>query len=100
MPKGVSGNPAGFSKARREAIEGIQVKARRYTQEALDALVEALKTGDRVNAANSLLAYGYGKPQSNVTIRKITSMADLTDEELAMIVANHKAAAQQSSTRS
>lgn len=38
-----------------------------------------------MSAATVLLAYGYGKPQSNVNVRVIHSIEDLSDEELAAI---------------
>jgi hypothetical protein len=48
---------------------------------------EVAKGGrDGVRAGELLLAYGYGRPVATMNIRKITSVADLTDEELAAIL--------------
>lgn len=83
--KGVSGNPAG----RPKAIHDLK----RLCQEALPEIVAALiaaldKPTERVPAANVLLAYGFGKPIARVEHRLIRSMSDLTDEELAALIAS------------
>jgi hypothetical protein len=60
--------------------------AREMTPEVMAALLEALKKpGERVPAASVLLAYGYGKPTQTLNVRKITSVQDLTDDELAIL---------------
>lgn len=80
--KGKSGNPGG----RPKVAADVKLLAREHTQAAIEALVEALKKpNERVPAANVLLAYGYGRPQQTVNVRKITDVADLTDEELAAL---------------
>jgi hypothetical protein len=60
--KGQSGNPNGRPKKDRE----IEELARQHTPEAIAALVEALKGRDRVQAANVLLSYGWGRPRQPV----------------------------------
>ena len=57
--KGVSGNPSGRPAVARD----IQELCREKTPEAVAALMEALqKPGERVRAAEVLIAYGYGRP--------------------------------------
>lgn len=65
----------------------IRIMCREVTPEVVKALTDALKTkGERVSAANTLLAYGYGKPQSTTNIRVIRSITDLSEDELRFIV--------------
>ncbi len=62
---GQSGNPGG----RPAVVRGIQELARQHTPEAVEALVEALKRpGERVRAAEVMLAYGYGRPTQQVEV--------------------------------
>ena len=82
MP-GQSGNPSG----RPAVVKHIQELARQHTPEAVSALVAALKKpGERVAAADKLLAYGYGRPAQTVTVRQIKSIEDLSMDELLAIV--------------
>lgn len=79
---GQSGNPGG----RPVIVKHIQELARQHTPEALQALLDALKMpGERVPAANVLLAYGYGRPTQRNDVRVIRSIEDLTDAELAAL---------------
>lgn len=79
---GESGNPGGKPKV----PVHVRELARAYTEDAVKALVKCLKVkGERVAAANTLLAYGYGKPATTVNLRVITSIADLSTEELEAI---------------
>src|ERR1700744_4894880 len=69
--KGQSGNPKGRPE---HPVTDIKVLARAHAAEAVAALVAALKTkGERVPAANTLLAYGFGRPLQNANVRVITS---------------------------
>lgn len=64
-PKGVSGNPGGFTKERRRSVARFRKMCRKYTKQALAALVAALsEPGERVPAAKVLLEYAYGKPDA------------------------------------
>lgn len=82
---GQSGNPSG----RPKVVQHIKELARAYTAEAIQALVEALKDPrSKVPAAMALLDRGYGRPEQTHTIRTITRIEDLTDEELASLAAN------------
>jgi hypothetical protein len=48
---------------------------------------EVAKGGrDGVRAGELLLAYGYGRPVQTMNLRKITSVSDLTDDELVAIL--------------
>lgn len=77
--KGLSANPGGRPKAPTEA----KLIARLLTPDAFRALKAALKRpGERVSAATVILAYAHGKPASNVNLRVIRSMEDLSEEEL------------------
>jgi hypothetical protein len=82
--KGRSGNPSG----RRKSAIGSQALYREYGGKVLAMLVKEMTEGgkDRVRAAELLLAYGYERPVQTMNLRKITSIADLTDEELAVIL--------------
>jgi hypothetical protein len=76
---GVSGNPGG----RPAIVKNIQELARQHTAHAVAALLAALqKPGERVAAAQVLLAYGYGRPVQTANLRVVRSWEDLTDEEL------------------
>lgn len=79
---GRSGNPGG----RPAVVKSVQDLARQHTADAVGALVAALaKPGERVPAANVLLAYGYGRPAQTQNVRVIRSIEDLTDAELAAL---------------
>lgn len=65
---------------------------REFTPEIIEALRQSLKTsGDRVAAANTLLAYGYGRPIQSVNHRVIRSWSELTGEELDALIAQGRA---------
>jgi hypothetical protein len=44
-----------------------------------------------IRAGELLLAYGYGRPVQTMSVRKVTSVTDLTDEELAAILGEDEA---------
>jgi hypothetical protein len=80
---GVSGNPKGRP---RQLVSDIKPLAREHAHEAIKALVAALKVkGERVPAATTLLAYGYGRPIQNANLRVINRIEDLSDAELEAI---------------
>lgn len=82
---GQSGNPAGRPRVPPE----FKQACRELTDTALTALTEALKvSGERVPAAALIMAYGYGKPVARIEHRIIRTVGDLTDEELAGILAS------------
>jgi hypothetical protein len=82
--KGQSGNPGG----RPKIVAHIKDLARLRTDDAVAALVAALKNpNERVSAATILLAYGYGRPQQTINVRKIKSIDDLDEEELSILAA-------------
>lgn len=64
---GVSGNPGGRPKAMAE----VRDHARKYTREAIETLVEAMRRGEthsaRITAAQVLLDRGWGKAPQAVT---------------------------------
>lgn len=79
---GQSGNPSGRPAGTREFVE----QCRKLAPEAITALREALKRPrDCVAAANTLLAYGYGRPVQTQNIRVIRSFEDLSEEELRQL---------------
>jgi HEAT repeat protein len=70
-------------------VRNLQALAREHTEEAIDALVAALKhPATRVSAATALLDRGYGKPVQTLSHRVIRSVADLTDQELDALLAS------------
>jgi hypothetical protein len=82
---GQSGNPGG----RPAVLKNLQALAREHTEEAIEALVVALKyPATRVAAATTLLDRGYGRPVQTLNQRIIRSVADLSDEELHSILAS------------
>jgi hypothetical protein len=82
---GQSGNPLG----RPAVVKTLQALAR---EQAIQALVAALKhPSTRVSAATALLDRGYGRPIQTQHTRVIRSASDLTDEELAAIIAGGEA---------
>jgi hypothetical protein len=82
--KGQSGNPSG----RPKSTIGLQALCRDQDGKVLAMLVKEVTEGGkhRVRAGELLWAYGHGRPVQTMNVRKITSVADLTDEELAAIV--------------
>ena len=93
---GQSGNPGG----RPAVVKNIQELARAHTADAIAALVAALKEPrERVAAATALLDRGYGRPEQTHTVRRITRIEDLTDEELANLAAHAERERHQGGTR-
>jgi HEAT repeat protein len=81
--QGESGNPGG----RPAILKNLQALAREHTEEAINALVAALNyPATRVSAAAALLDRGYGRPIQTLNQRIIRSIADLSDEELKMLM--------------
>ena len=71
--KGQSGNPSGMTAQKAQRIRTIRELAKAYTPEALEALKAALKNkGERVRAAEVLLAYAWGKPTQKVEVDSLT----------------------------
>ena len=90
---GQSGNPDG----RPAIVKSLQAACREHTPTAIKALLAALETpGERVPAANLLLAYGYGRPAQTQNVRFISSVKDLTDAELAAVTGRADEEEQQS----
>ena len=90
---GKSGNPGG----RPRPVQSIQELARKHTIEALDVLVQIMLNekgppNARVAAANTLLDRAYGKaPTFSTSDTQVYKRAiDMTDDELAAIVAGAK----------
>ena len=90
---GTSGNPGG----RPRAAHSIQELARQHTTEALDVLVQIMLNekappNARVAAANTLFDRAYGKAPTFSTTDPGTfkRAIDMTDDELAAIVAGAK----------
>jgi hypothetical protein len=66
--RGRSGNPGGRPR-------GIEARAREFTEEALQALVAALRNPkERVAAASVLLNYAWGKPRQVIEATAETSI--------------------------
>lgn len=66
-----AGRPKGVSHRATEAEKaGLEIKARKHTGTALDALVEVAQSGEseaaRVSAATALLDRGYGRPRQQL----------------------------------
>src|SRR4051794_19249121 len=75
---GQSGNPGGRPKAERNVRE----LAQRHTAEAIEALVDVVRTGkpaERVQAATALLDGGWGGPSTGMEMTSTvkTSLVDL-----------------------
>ena len=76
--KGQSGNPGGRPKAERS----VRDLAQQYTAEAVEALVDVVRTGkpaERVQAATALLDRGWGRPSTAIEMTSTvkTSLVDL-----------------------
>jgi Family of unknown function (DUF5681) len=75
---GQSGNPGGRPKAERNVRE----LAQQHTVEAVEALVDVVRTGkpaERVQAATALLDRGWGRPSASIEMTSTvkTSLVDL-----------------------
>ena len=84
---GQSGNPSG----RARIANNVREIARQHTADAINALVEIVQDKShpqRVAAANSLLDRGYGKPIQQVEVGKPGAFAELSEEELDLIIVN------------
>jgi hypothetical protein len=78
-----STEPSNKPRGRPKASMSARATATELIPHAYRALKAAMKKpGERVGAANTVLAYALGKPQTNTTIRIIHSMADLSEAEL------------------
>ena len=89
--RGSSGNPGG----RPRAAHSIQELARRHAPEAIKTLADIAKNGTpsaRVSAAIALLDRAYGKAPTFSTsdTQAFKRAIDMTDDELAAIVAKAK----------
>lgn len=85
--KGQSGNPGGRPK-------GIAAKAREYTDQALEVLVEGMADKDsrvRVAAAKEVLDRGWGKPLT-MTADVTKKLDEFTDDDLDAGIAFLRAA--------
>ena len=73
--------------------EGLEGRARLYTDQALKALIDVATKGEseaaRVTAANALLDRGYGRPRQAVEIAHVApdDLPNLSDDDLAAIAA-------------
>lgn len=70
-PAGVSGNPGGYSKEKRQAVARVADLAREYTPEAIQTLATIMKDEKatrttRIAAANALLDRAWGRPPQSV----------------------------------
>jgi hypothetical protein len=86
---GQSGNPAKRGKIGRPR-GSYRVDLRDMCREVAEEAVEALRLALRdkasvVAAANTILAYAYGKPISTTVVRTIRSVEDLTEDELRLL---------------
>ena len=78
-------------------IRPIALRARDFTGLSLKTYVDCLKSkdaswGDKIRAADALLARGYGKPMENVNVTSLNSFAGLSDGDIAATLANIRAA--------
>jgi hypothetical protein len=89
--KGESGNPGGISSASLSA----RAQAQALAPAAFRALKAALKRpGERVTAATVILDRAYGKVPANVHMRVISTITDLSDDELMAIAGDTEGALQ------
>ena len=81
-----------------KANSGLRDLARKYTPEALEALVKVMREGEseaaRVSAANSILDRGYGKPSQVLAgdedggpVRVAADVSGLSDAALREVAA-------------
>jgi hypothetical protein len=95
--KGVSGNPGG----RPRELADVKALAREHTAEAIETLVELMRTGRtdsaRAAAASELLSRAWGKPSLPLLHENGPPQLTLTDEQHASLIdALRVATAQQS----
>jgi hypothetical protein len=83
---GQSGNPGSKPKdpEARAKQSYLRDLCREHVPEAVDALMEALRSGTErsVRAAEVLCAYGYGRPVQTSIVRRVTDFGELDDDEL------------------
>jgi hypothetical protein len=92
---GASGNPGGKPRNPEAVKKHSQLRdlCRQHVGKAIDALLAALEEKqERVRAADILLAYGYGRPQQTVNVRRILDIGELDDEELLALAQGADAA--------
>jgi hypothetical protein len=83
--------PIGTRRTPGDCEKPAKALVRDHTEEAIDALVAALKhPAARVSAATALLDRDYGKPVQALSHRVIRSVADLTDDELNALLASEE----------
>lgn len=73
-------------------VTDVKVLARSYTLEATRTLAETMRDRNspptvRVSAANSLLARGWGSPESSATVTVKTDAREMSSDELVAIAA-------------
>lgn len=84
-PKGVSGNPGGYSTEKRQAVARVAELAREHTPAAIQTLAtimmdEKASRLSRIAAANALLDRAYGKPPQSVGIAAFDPDGDVAAE--------------------
>src|SRR5690348_17126785 len=91
--KGKSGNPGGMTSEVAKGVREMRAKALTHCPDALQKLVEALGSNDekvRIQAANSILDRGLGKPAQAIEhsgqIGRL-DVRELTEAELEHIAA-------------
>ena len=72
-PAGVSGNPGGYSKEKRQAVARVADLAREYTPEAIQTLASIMRDESatrttRIAAANALLDRAWGRPAQSIGV--------------------------------
>lgn len=87
--KGLSGNPGGRPKGWAE----VKAAAQTHTADAIKTLAKIMKGGKKiaaatqVRAAEVLLERGWGRAAQTINVRQIASVTDMTDEEIAAVLA-------------
>lgn len=84
-PAGISGNPGGFSKEKRQAVARVADLAREHTPKAITTLAaimndETATRTTRIAAANALLDRAWGRPPQSVGVGVGLSFDDPEDD--------------------